>query len=553
MTKEKAELDTAIQTAARHAQFVIPSGAGGEETRLGAAEFSEQVARFKAGGLDVRRHFARAKVEVSNEGEPIATLLRNSSTLRRFMDEKRELIYIIGNVGPSITRAMRIEEACAKIIKSVAFHPLGQVVDTLATFLRTGTFPMRILHLLKGTKVPEAIQLDSSAQLVPYATALNQVTLLDNSLLADTKIPTDPNLDACGLLLDAAVRPGAPVHHTDDTSLGVQEEEYPRLLYSGVAEFGHDFICVMLGLISGKLFLPFSHYEIIPEVYSDSLPMFASTGSTSVTNVEFPIFHSRNELTFVDCTELIRLVTAYSQAPEHVRRHLHIPLARLRHAKEKAGDADRAIDLHIAFEALLGRPTSRERQRRAAWLYAETPDEVKFVKGTIQKFSAHRNRIVHGKSFSENPQLVSQAESILIVCIKWIIRNQRIPCWTKEITSPMGNPQIKNPGLIRSHKHDTTSWTVTEAHVIDKALSKYWQAKLVAGSLFEAPADKGSENALHAITHSGIAEPNRSDLMAVHPYWRTAVETNDKAKLFHCETDVEKHLSLWKQALAELS
>lgn len=320
MATEAAELYTAIQAAAKQARFVLPGGAGRENTQCSMAEFTGLIARVKAQGIHVRHRIAKVKVEVSDGGEPLASLLRNSVTLRRFMDDERKFIHIVGNVGASVTRAMQVEESCAKIIKSVALHSLDHVVETLVSFLGTGTFPMRTLHLLKGARVPEPMQLDASAQLVPYSTALKLAAVEDGPPMS-AKFPTDPDVGACGLILDTAVRPGAAVYHPDGTSLkevaslGVQKEERPRLLYSGVAEFGHDFICVMLGLISEKLFLPFSSYEIIPEVYSDSLPMFASTGSRVVTNVEFPIFTPRDELAFVDREELIRLVTAPPPCP----------------------------------------------------------------------------------------------------------------------------------------------------------------------------------------------------------------------------------------------
>ena len=556
MTTETAELRTAIQAVAHRARYVCAGDGDGADTRLDAAEFVSLLGRIKAEGTDVRRRFAKVKVEVSDGGEPLASLLRNSVTLRRFMDDERKLVHIVGNVWMSLSRGMRIEEACAKIIESVARHSLEEVVGALGSFLHTGTFPMRTLHFLKGAKVPEPIQLDASARLVPYAVA-QKLSEAYAGATTSAEIPTNPDVGACALILDAAVRPGAATHPRDRASLdevagkGIGEEERPCLLYSGVAEFGHDFICVMLSLVSGKLFLPFSSYEIIPEVYSDSLPMLASTGSRVVTNVDFPIFPSRAELTFVDREELVQLVAAYSHAPEHVRRHLHVPLARLRSAKEKADDVDRAIDIQIAFEALLSRPTSHERQGRAAWLYAETPDEVEFVKRTIREFSAHRNSIVHGKPFTENPELVGQAESILVVCIKWIIRNQRIPCWASEMTSPMGNPRIDDPSSIRSRKHDTTSWTVAEACLIDEALSEYWQWRLEAGPPTEMPNTSGIENAGRSAKRNTLAQPNWSELLAAHPYRREAVEAGDKARMFHCEADIERHLRLWREALDE--
>ena len=455
MATETEQLRTAINATARQARYALHSGAGGGDTRFGATEITTLLARAKAEGINVRSLFEKFRVEVPDGGEPLASLLRSSGTLRRFMDDENRFIHIVGNVGCSVSRAMQVEEACGRIVKSVAFHSLDPVIDAVASFLRTGAFPMRTLHLLKGARVREPIKLDTSARLVPYSTALNMAAI-DDGASTGVNYPADPGTGACGLILDAAVRPGAAVHPIEGASLdevarsGVREEEKPRLLYSGIAEFGHDFVCVMLSLVSGKFFMPFCSYEIIPQVYSDALPMFASTGSRVVSNVEFPIFASQDELAFVDREELIELVTAYSQASEPVRRHLHVPLARLRHARDKAGDIDRAIDLQIAFEALLGRPTSDERQERAAWLYAETSDEVAFVKRTIREFSAHRNRIVHAKTFDENTELITQAESILVVCIKWIIRNRRIPRWTAEMTSAMGNPEIEDPSLIRS-------------------------------------------------------------------------------------------------------
>ena len=370
----------------------------------------------------------RVEVALSATGEAsLARLLRQSSTLDQYFDEQKQYIHLIGDYGMSLSMAMPIARACAKIVKSALLHSADGAARALAAFLDTGTFPLRTVHFVKGPTVPNPIDLDVNCRLVPYSTVVE----IAGRAIGDSpgnRIPLDSGVAGCGLVITTALRPGRVAHLRP----GAVEKQV-RLEYEGIAKFGPDFICAMLGVVTRRAFYPFCHVEIVEDIYSDTLPMNADRGGYSAENVEFSLFPNKDQLTNIDRTEFVSLVTDFAGTSDRVRRHLMIPLARLRMAMTRREYVDRCIDLCVALEALVGDWHRKGFSERVAWVYSQVLGDYDETRRTVKRFHGHRGRIVHAQPFREEPELVEAATSILIQCIKWVVQNRRIPDWETEL------------------------------------------------------------------------------------------------------------------------
>ena len=377
----------------------------------------------------------RVQVKLAADGEAgLARLLRRSRTLERHFDEHKKYIHLDGGAFCSLSTAIPIARACAQILKGALLHSVDDAARACAGFLNSGTFPLKTVHLVKGPRVPNPIDLDPNCQLVPYATVAAMIgpSIVDSP--SDIRIPLDAAADGCGLIITTALRPGASRVLLGGATVEDQigDGERARLEYKGIAKYGPDFICAMLGVVTRKAFYPFCHVELVEDVYSDTLPMNAGRGGYSAENVEFPIFPSEDQLTEVDRTEFVSLVTAFAETSDSVRQHLMIPLARLRMAMTRRDHFDRCIDLCVALEALVGDWHLKGFSERIAWMYSHVSGDYDAALRTAKGFHGHRGRIVHAQPVKERPELVEEAMSILIDCIKWVVRQGRIPDWKTE-------------------------------------------------------------------------------------------------------------------------
>lgn len=429
MTQEPTfdELRAAIATALQNASFTHsgppPARARTPVTADQIAELARQLPQ-----PSLMYFMDRVEVALSAAGEAgLARLLRQSGTLDQYFDEQKQYLHVIGAYGVSLSVAMPIARACAKIVKSALLHSADGAARALAAFLDTGTFPVRTVHFVKGPTVPNPIDLDVNCRLVPYS----KVVEIAGRAIADSpdnRIPLDPGTAGCGLVITTALRPGTVA----DLRPGAVEKRV-RLEYESIAKFGPDFICAMLGVVTRRALYPFCHVEIVEDIYSDTLPMNEGRGGYSAENVEFSIFANEDQLTKIDRAEFVSLVTDFAEASDSVRRHLMIPLARLRMALTRREYVDRCIDLCVALEALVGNWHLKGFSERVAWVYSRVLGDYDGTRSTVKSFHRHRGRIVHAQPFSEKPELVEAATSILIECIKWIVQNRRIPDWETEL------------------------------------------------------------------------------------------------------------------------
>lgn len=375
---------------------------------------------------------------LTGDGAELARLLRWSRTLDPYFDERKEYIHLDSGAFFSLSRGFSIADACAKIVEGAKRHSVKRIARALASFLATGTFPVITVHLVKGPRIADDITLDAGCRLVPYATAIDIFgeSLTDSRL--DHRIPLDGYAPACGLLLTTALRPGTdPAMHGDAEPAAATHQDPGRATrpeYEGIAKFGPDFICAMLGVVTRRPLYPFCHTQIVGNAYSDALPMLPPGGGLSVTNIEFSIFPTRDVLTNagIDKDELVSLVSAFVEASEDVQRYLTLPIVWFRAALAAAArheHVDRCITLWVAFEALFKTQKKEEVVKRAARICSDVfPD----AKKRIEEFYDQRTRIIHCRPFTERVELANKAEDVLITCIKRVIIHQRVPDWTGE-------------------------------------------------------------------------------------------------------------------------
>jgi hypothetical protein len=97
----------------------------------------------------------------------------------------------------------------------------------------------------------------------------------------------------------------------------------------------------------------------------------------------------------------VRAAERHLAATGQVRRQLDLAAERLALARRRAGDADRAIDISIALEALLGDTKKFDMtyklSLRAARLLSDERDERIKIRNTVKEFYSLRSRIVHGQ------------------------------------------------------------------------------------------------------------------------------------------------------------
>lgn len=255
------ELRSAIETAVASARFQIRH-AGQNSAWLSTEQVAGLFRQTSTGRL-----LDRMEVEVRDSGELVGLLLR-SRTLRRHFSEDKKFIHFDGSTGFSLSVAMPIERVCGRMVQSALKHSTGVAARALADFLTAGTFPVRTVHLLKGPRIANPIDLDGNCQLVPYATAL-EISGVGGRIAdspSDTRIPLDANADGCGLVVTAVLRPGASEVMLLNSTAREDVEESARLEYEGLSRFGPDFTCAMLSVVTRRAFNPFCHIQVTEDI-----------------------------------------------------------------------------------------------------------------------------------------------------------------------------------------------------------------------------------------------------------------------------------------------
>ena len=385
------------------------------------AHFVRIIREFRSQGAPLRSLTSVTEVEAGPGSRLLAALLREQEGLQRFFDSDRTHLWMVGNHCSSVSMALSLKHACSEIIRSAAIHSIRTVTSVLSEFLQTGSFPMTTVHLVKGPGVSHPIDLDAHACLVPYGTALS--LMKRGGTPFDQRLPGQSDGDACGLVLQGRLHPGT-------------EKWRPSLARQGVARFGPDLICLVLGLLTKRAFHPFSTFEIIPDIYSDTLPMSAGTGSQSMEQIEFPVLTSETKLELSDKGSLIQLVELLADVPDDLRVRIGSTLDKLRSARSRRAEYDQVTHLHTAFETLLGPIGWKQNKARTIAQRAASLCKDDHVGETMERLSSLRNKMIHGESPLEDllrrptdPSLINRAMAVLGTCIKRIIQNPQLADW----------------------------------------------------------------------------------------------------------------------------
>lgn len=146
----------------------------------------------------------------------------------------------------------------------------------------------------------------------------------------------------------------------------------------------------------------------------------------------------------LDPVEAPQIVQAYLALPEHFRRHIRVALHRLNQAQRRTNIGDQAVELAIAFEALLGDSQGEMTHKiksRAARLLGGGDDERVANAQIIGKTYEIRSKLVHsgfaelkksptvrGRKMS-GKEIVNEAARICADLTKIMIKRGAIPEW----------------------------------------------------------------------------------------------------------------------------
>lgn len=515
-------------------------------------QFLAIASELRAHSPEALRGFVRQFTPVESTGrDELSHYLSSLSALDKYFDDSRQFVTCVGSPGTSISVGIPLSEISSKVIMSAIVNSVDVATEALHSFLMTDSFPMRLIFILVGSKISKEIILDNHCKLIPAVDAISLVDL--SSIFHPLLASIDKDFLGCGLIVETNVQPG-----TWDADSHIA----PNVLLQGVAEADIGLLCGILTLVSQRQFYPIVRTHIIDQEIVDTLPIVehSTVGGLTVLNHLVPLLPSDLILPYLDTQELRSLVSNYAECDDKVQRHLQIPLSRFQSTTGRMNHVDRCIDLAIAFESMLMnkyKPNIDKRlAERAAWLYSETKTEKLRVYDEMLAFYQHRSAIVHGKEVPEDVDLYLKAQSIFIVCLKNIIKRKAIPDWDSiNISTSMGNIEVKDPATLLSAKHDATSWTIEELEHIDEVFSEFWKSTL------QTAQPSGSSEIIHTQdVHRTISEfNNRGEpyifadperLRDLHPYLPSASKSNDEARVWHCDNDIKRHVDSWIEAAA---
>jgi hypothetical protein len=156
-----------------------------------------------------------------------------------------------------------------------------------------------------------------------------------------------------------------------------------------------------------------------------------------------PIIPTFN-LPVLDSIEARELVTLFREIPESLRKKLRVALNRLNLAQRRFKLGDKAIDLAIVLESLLGGDETNEVTHkvttRAARLLGGANEQRLHNRDIVNATYGYRSKMVHNgvqpegmKSIASNPmpasEILSAAVRVCVAVIKRIIRLRQIPDW----------------------------------------------------------------------------------------------------------------------------
>ena len=157
--------------------------------------------------------------------------------------------------------------AACKLVLAGAVHGVEAVTSYAVEFARYGRIEVRRFFLLQGPSVTKAIPLDDYCTLIPYSVALERLASIssERSSEEDLHWPTDNADNVC--VLDTRS------YERERPSAGGFELNTSPLLQSGA-----ESLTLILGLVWGRGYRVFGNWHGVAEPVEATLPFIHTTG-----------------------------------------------------------------------------------------------------------------------------------------------------------------------------------------------------------------------------------------------------------------------------------
>lgn len=516
-------------------------------TSLRADEY-RQLVSFESNTPEHSRRFSlpRFRVQFGSNLKTLSNYLHALFAPKEYFDTERQEIDFV-SLFPS--GPFHLTDLCSKLVTSAILHTPAVTADVLCSFLEEDSFPLSEVHILLGSQVDAPIRLDNWATIQPYSYIQ---PLLSAHFLPDSKPPIDSNTVACALVLQA--------RGCIERICG--PEQLARLVrYTGVAGVGPQALVSLITVTCQQPLQTLASTFVTDQTIVDTLPVMTDRprGGWALLNLDTSTRPTKRVVSFVNREDLTTLVDSYSKLDPNTLRQLRIPLSRFLSALSRRDYEDKCIDLAIAFEALLvdsDQNIKKKLVKRSAWLYAENDAERTRIRKRMENFYGHRSEMVHGKSVRESPELMHDAVSVFVVCVRNILKQGRTPAWgSVDLDSTLGNQLLDELDTL-SEKHDPMSWTVRQEQSIDDALTSVWRPTLPYGQRGDRQEAVGThytyntEETTQELSAKGspyvVVDPQ--SLENAHPYWTDDFSKCSEAHGRRCSNDVDAHTFLWLEA-----
>ena len=297
---------------------------------------------------------------------------------------------------------------------------------------------MTEVYILFGSRVDTPIILDDCSTLNPYRDILPLLSRMPR--LPGQNIPNDPDANGCALFVKTRV----------ETYVQTEAEHYEEQMFGavcrdGVARIELGVLPLLITLACQKPLHPIARTSLTDQKVVDTLPIVSDDPDRSwwsFTHLYTSPLPIPNTIEYIDVSDIGYLVECYSQFDTRTLYRLRISLNRFRSALTRTDHDDQCIDLAIALEAILidsRRKITKRLASRSAWLYADNKTEMCRIRKLMEDFYKYRCEIVHGKKVSKRPELIKDAVSVFVVCIRRILALEEYLIGAKVFSIGLGN------------------------------------------------------------------------------------------------------------------
>ena len=516
-----------------------------------------------------RKHMLDSMLRAKNEWLAVVSALRDVQRwVEIHWDTARQTQPPKGTIPIAIPFGQQGEvqldalSAAFKLLLAAWNYDAETIAHVAVEFAAHGMIETRRILLLKGVPMLEAQALDDYCTLLPYREALKKVEA-ESMGSAENLWPPETVDDTCALEVRGFER------------RSVTGDDF-QLYASPLLQCMYETLLLILGLVWGKAFRLFGHFNGISKPVAAMLPFLhaSPSGGESSTRTEFVFQGWGGNATMrpLAIQEVAQLVDSYARLPQQSRKILDLALRRLRDSTEKTHVEDKVIDMSIALEALFmeGELWNQKKtvSRRASWHFADSHTEREQIRNAIKEFYDYRSTIIHGNVPEEptpeerqrrDTQLID-VENVIRASLKTMISEAKPQSW-EESRDPrkIRHDPPRAESDIPSVKSDSLSWSVKEQKEIDRILKAVWRPTVDSAP---EPLPDASHVCHHGVDRDQIEQYKRNGtyyiirvpavLYMAHPKWLArTVESLDQHTRYYCERDVKRHMELWQRAADE--